>query len=339
MPLRRPARHHLNRLTGRIHGLPVLTLMPHSRCNCRCVMCDIWKANADGVELTVDDLAPHLDDIRELGVQWVILSGGEALMHSNLWRLCEMLRALNIKLTLLSTGILLKRDANDVARWIDEVIVSLDGSPDVHDRIRRLPRAFEKLSAGVAAVKSARDSLPVLARCVLQKENFRDFEGIVRAAKDIGVDSISFLAADVTTAAFNRTAGVDSEQVETVALSLDETDEFEAVLNRAFDNLADAFASGFIVEPPEKLQRLVQYYRALLGRGEFPKVTCNAPWVSAVLEPDGAVRPCFFHRSYGVVGQQTLKEMLNSSNAIRFRRSLNVASNAVCQKCVCSLNY
>ena len=26
-----------------IRELPILVILPHSRCNCRCVMCDIWR--------------------------------------------------------------------------------------------------------------------------------------------------------------------------------------------------------------------------------------------------------------------------------------------------------
>src|SRR5579864_8886505 len=77
--------------THRIHTLPVVVLMPHSRCNCRCVMCDIWKANHARRELSRDDLAGHLAAFRKLGVRRVVLSGGEALMHTNLWTLCELL--------------------------------------------------------------------------------------------------------------------------------------------------------------------------------------------------------------------------------------------------------
>jgi Fe-coproporphyrin III synthase len=27
----------------RIYTLPVLVIFPHNQCNCRCVMCDIWR--------------------------------------------------------------------------------------------------------------------------------------------------------------------------------------------------------------------------------------------------------------------------------------------------------
>ena len=100
-------RRQLTQSTHHIYSLPIVTLMPHSRCNCRCVMCDIWKANRAGQELKPDDLAAHMDSLKRLHVQWVILSGGEALMHSNLWTLCELLHELQVKITLLSTGLLL----------------------------------------------------------------------------------------------------------------------------------------------------------------------------------------------------------------------------------------
>ena len=49
-------RRQATRTTHRIHSLPMLVLMPHSRCNCRCVMCDIWQANANKQELSREDI-------------------------------------------------------------------------------------------------------------------------------------------------------------------------------------------------------------------------------------------------------------------------------------------
>jgi MoaA/NifB/PqqE/SkfB family radical SAM enzyme len=42
--------------THRISALPVVILMPHSACNCQCVMCDIWKGNKNLKQLTEDDV-------------------------------------------------------------------------------------------------------------------------------------------------------------------------------------------------------------------------------------------------------------------------------------------
>src|SRR5213080_2213099 len=108
-------RRQATRSTHRIHSLPQLVLMPHSRCNCRCLMCDIWQANANKQELSREDLERQMGSLRNLHVQRVVLSGGEALMHQNLWLLCELLRELNsdLQITLLSTGLLLPVFAAD----------------------------------------------------------------------------------------------------------------------------------------------------------------------------------------------------------------------------------
>jgi MoaA/NifB/PqqE/SkfB family radical SAM enzyme len=323
--------------THRIHTLPVVVLMPHSRCNCRCVMCDIWKANRNGHELSRDDLAAHLADFRRLNVRWVVLSGGEALMHANLWTLCESLKTLGMRITLLSTGLLLERHAEAVVRWCDEVTVSLDGSPSVHDAIRRVPRAFDRLADGVAALKKQDPDFRVTARCVLQRANYFDLPRIIDTARDLGLDQLSFLAADVSTDAFNRPTPWDEERVAEVALRPEEATDFERLVEAVIEQHREAFASAFIAESPEKLRRLPRYFAALNGDGDFPETVCNAPWVSAVVEADGTVRPCFFHRALGNLHEQPLEGILNSEEAVAFRRGLDVKRDPICRKCVCTL--
>lgn len=336
-------KRRLNRLTHHLHSLPILVLMPHSRCNCRCVMCDIWKANESKHELTRADLAEHLESIRQLHVRQVVLSGGEALMHSNLWTLCALLKELPASITLLSTGLLLQRHAQDIIRWTDEVIVSLDGSEPVHNQIRNIPRAYASLAQGVRALKTLAPDYRVTARSTLQRRNFLDLPNIIRAAYEIGLDGISFLAADVSSAAFNRAKPWDTTHISEVALTNEEVAQFSAVVEQTIQAFAADFASHYIAESPAKLRRLVQYFAALNGQAEsppagFPPHACNAPWVSTVVEADGTVRPCFFHQPYGNIHQNSLAEILNSDQAISFRRHLDVGTNPTCVKCVCTLN-
>jgi len=321
-----------------LHTMPIVVLMPHSRCNCRCVMCDIWKANKNDTELTVEDLQPHIEDMKRLNVRQIVLSGGEALMHSNLWTLCEAFAPLKTKITLLSTGLLLKKHAEPVVRWCDEVIVSLDGSQPVHDAIRRVPNAYARLAEGVAAIKVIDPTFRVTGRCVIQRENYADFANIIDAAHELELDEISFLAADVSTEAFNRPDRWDEPRVSEVALSPDETETFGELLEATFISHQHDFDSGFVAESPEKLRKIHQYYKALNEAAEFPAVTCNAPWVSAVIEADGTVRPCFFHSSLGNLSEGSIASILNSPQAITFRRNLDVSTDPICQKCVCSLN-
>ena len=319
--------------------LPIVILFPHNRCNCRCVMCDIWRITTKD-EIQATDVARWLTEWRALGVRRVMLSGGEPLMHSHLWELCELLRSAGIGVTLISTGLLLKRDVAQLVRYCDDVVVSLDGPREVHDRIRNTRRAYERLADGVAAVKAADGRVRVSGRCTVQRGNFRKLRGTVAAAHDLGLDRISFLAADVTTEAFNRPGGWNTGRARQVALDEDDLRLLAVELDAMARECAADFGSGYIAESPEKLRhRLYQYYAALLGQGEFYPNDCNAPWVSTVIEADGTVRPCFFQPPLGNIHEmESLDAVLNSPKALAWRRGLDTRRNAICRKCVCSLS-
>lgn len=315
-----------------------MVLMPHSRCNCRCVMCDIWKANAEKKELSIEDLEKHIQAFKKLGVKRVALSGGEALLHSNLWAFCHALRKIGIKISLLSTGMTLKNHAANVIQYCDDVIVSLDGSPSVHNQIRNIPNAFEKLAEGVLALRELNPSFRVTGRSVLQKSNFRDFEGILKTGYELGLKEISFLPADVSSTAFNRTDPWQQSRVEEVALDLQEVDELEKIIRNSINKFEELYINGFIAEGPERMLQIPQHYKAVLGKADYPKTTCNAPWVSAVIESNGDVLPCFFHKAYGNIRENDFESIINSEKAIQFRKQLNISKNTTCQKCVCALH-
>jgi len=318
-----------------LESLPILVLYPHSRCNCRCLMCDIWKTDTTR-ELTAADLDRHAADIEKLGVEWVVLSGGEPLMHSDLTGLCRFFRERRIRITVLSTGLLLERYAEKLVAAVDDIIVSLDGPPDVHDRIRRVPGAFARLAAGVRAIHRARPEFPIAARCTVQRSNCRHLRETTCAAQSLGLSSISFLAADTTSTAFNHPDGWTEPEQNAVRLSRDDLaalgDEMEALISE-WDG------TGFVLESPAKLRQIVHRLSVPLGLAEPAAPSCNAPWVSAVVETDGTVRPCFFHPPIGKVGAQSLLEVLNGPHAVAFRENLDVATNPVCRQCVCSLKW
>jgi Fe-coproporphyrin III synthase len=298
-------------------------------------MCDIWK-DTTKAEISASDLERHLDDFERLSVQWVVLSGGEPLMHSDLFRLCALLRERKIRITLLSTGLLLERHARSIVDSLDEVIVSLDGPAEVHDRIRRTPGAFSMLERGVRAMQALQTRFPIFARCTVQRANYLFLRETARTAKQLGFKSVSFLAADLTSQAFNRPQEWSPEQQARIGLAETES----PLLEREIEAFAAEWSgSKFIRETPEKLRRIVQHYRAHLNLCEPVAPRCNAPWVSAVLEADGSVRPCFFHKPIGRVNGSGLFEVLNSFEAQQFRASLDVANNPVCRRCVCSLNW
>lgn len=319
----------------RIDTLPVLVIFPHNQCNCRCVMCDIWRIREAG-EITPADLEEHLGSFRKLGVEWVVFSGGEPQLNEQWSSLAQMLRSAGSRVTLLTAGLLLKPQAQVIAACIDDVIVSLDGPPAVHNSVRRISGAFEQMADGVKALHDLRPEMPVRARCTVQKANHHSLRAVVAYAKQIGLTSVSFLAADLTSSAFNRPQGWLPERQERVALTSEETDGLEFEIEQLIREQA-RLEPRFVVESADKLRRIVEHFRAHLGQGKNFAPRCNAPWVSAVIEASGDVRPCFFHPVLGNIHRQTLPDIINGPEALQFRSSLDVASDDMCRRCVCSL--
>jgi Fe-coproporphyrin III synthase len=331
------ARRAHGRVTHRLETLPILALSVHSACNCRCVMCDIWKANGDKREISSADLERHVEAIRALHVQRVMLTGGEPLLHRNLWALCEQLQALGIRITLVTTGLLIDRHAADIAASVDTVVISLDGDREIHDEIRRVKGGFDRIACGVTALRGQHPVPRLIARSVVQRGNSGSLHQTIAAAHRLGFDELSFLAADLSSSAFNRVEPWSAERIDQVAVGVDDLPALEAAIELAGAESPQLMHDGFIVGGRASLDRILQYYRAVGGRAEFPTVECNAPWVSAVLEPDGNLRPCFFHPVYGSAAAG-LEEALNSPGAIAFRQTLGVERDDTCRRCVCSLN-
>ena len=340
--LSQPLYHTLKRYrtlqTDRITALPIVILMPHSACNCRCVMCDIWKDNHNLKQLTEKDITGLLATFRKFGTRQVVMSGGEALLNPNFFTFCEILRKEKIKITLLSTGLTLKKHVSNIVELVNDVIVSLDGNEVIHDTIRNIKGAFRKLADAVMAIKSENPDFRITGRSVIHRLNFRVWPEIISNSIDMGLDQISFLPADVSSHAFNREIlWSDARQHEIIPDPVELTG-IKMTIENICTNFENEFVTKFIAESPEKIRNIYNYYAAYYGLNPFPYKKCNAPWVSTVIEADGTVRPCFFHPELGNIHTESLDKILNSDNAIDFRKKLDVNTDSTCIKCVCYLN-
>ena len=147
-------------------------------------------------------------------------------------------------------------NAARIVEGTDEVIVSLDGPAKIHDAIRRVPGAFARLAKGVGAVHRLSPDFPIGARCTVQGRNAAHLRATVKAAREMGLRSVSFLAADLSSTAFNRAVAWPADRQSTIAPEL-------AALEREMECLiAEYPADGFVLESPEKLRRIVGHFRA-----------------------------------------------------------------------------
>jgi MoaA/NifB/PqqE/SkfB family radical SAM enzyme len=301
-------------------------------------MCDIWKGNHNLRQLGESDIRDLLHTFRKYQTRQVVMSGGEALLNPQFFRLCEILKGQKIKITLLSTGLTIQKNAELLVKWVDDIIVSLDGDELLHDTIRNIPGAFKKLRTGIQSIRSIDPHFQITGRSVIHRLNFRHWRNIIHAAREIGLDSISFLPADVSSTAFNRESVWTGDRQQEIVLNEVELEEMKAITGEILEEFDEEFKSRFIVESPQKFQKIYYYYAAYYGLNPFPYKKCNAPWVSTVIEADGTVRPCFFHKAYGNIKNGTLDSIINSEAAVEFRKKLDMDNDETCVKCVCYLN-
>lgn len=312
--------------------LSTVMLWMNSGCNARCVMCEIWKERT-GAYLSAEEIEEWAAGWRAAGVRLVELCG-EPTIHPQLREISRAIRASGLEFSLLSNGLRL-------GRWIDVVAeaksltVSLDGPPALHDRIRAVPNAFARLERNVADIRRARADLPIFGRCVVHRLNFEEMSETVNSAKALGLNSISFFGLDSDTQAFGREArdpGDWTTSIGAIALREEDMPRLAEELGRLAALHAADFESGFIVERPARLGYCLSPHQRREGGGV---VRCNAPFTSAVIEPDGSVKPCWFLPAYGNIREAGgLEQVLGSLAAKDALDSLDVGTHPVCNRCI-----
>lgn len=330
------AKRLLNLMGDRLHTLPLLVLYLTDGCNSRCVTCDIWRSprrNMSAELVSAIASASH-----ELGVRWVLLSGGEAMQHPQWPQIARRFRQTGAHVMLLTNALFLRRQADDLVGNVDEVIVSLDGgTASTYQAIRGVD-GFDQVLEGIQAARQR--GLPVTTRTTVQKANFRELPRIIEAARAVDVNRISFLAVDVSSQfAFGPRFTTDGPPSLSPALSPAEVDELSVILDGVEQTFPEAFADGRMSESPAKLRRiLVDYFRALHGGATLTAPRCNAPHFSTVIEVDGTLRPCYFLPSSGQFrAGESLRQALNSDAAVALREAYRTGKRAECVRCVCPL--
>ena len=311
--------------------LPLVTLYLSDRCNSRCVTCDYWRHGRSDV--TLESITRMLPEFEKLGTRTALISGGEPLLNPSWPAIAETLRARGIDLWLLTSGLSLAKHAARAAPLFQSITVSLDGTcAETYAAIRGLD-AFEKVCEGVRAAVAAGASVGI--RVTLQRANFRELPRFVVLARELGARQVSFLAVDVSNPhAFAR--------LEEFSHGLALRDEDLPVLDDLLESLerehADDFRRRFIAESPLKLRGLRAYFAALLQRGKFPPVRCNAPEFSAIVGVDGRVAPCFFIPGPALGSSATgLAAALESQPMVDLRRAIRAGERRECERCVCSM--
>lgn len=151
-------------------------------CNSRCQMCFIWKNKAQPV-VTPEAIRAHLSDPLFDRVRVVGINGGEPTLRKDLGELAESLftalprlnqisiitnafRAEEVKTRIAEVGDVVARHGGTF-----DVMISLDGVGDVHDRVRGKPGNFERAIDVLETVRRQPTVNSIRIGCTVIKEN------------------------------------------------------------------------------------------------------------------------------------------------------------------------
>jgi radical SAM family uncharacterized protein len=239
------------------------------RCNLECAMCPFWRREDEAL-LTVDQEVLMMDSLVRAGVSFLGFEGGEPTLRKDL---PEILAEAHDRFhtSVVTNGWLLKNRVDEIAPYLDLLFVSLDGIGELHDRLRGIPRSFEK---AVEGIRAARGRVPVAISSTITAENMEHAEKLVGLAEKLGVGVTFQVAYNYSTAENLTPRGP----------------QLRATLERL---LVLKERGAPILESREYFTTVINsWYRGIPWR-------CK-PWLTMNVDPQGRlVLPCYTLREYG----------------------------------------
>ena len=266
-----------------------------ARCNLTCQQCNIIYANSDMRECSISEIEKIADNLAEMGVAIVLLTGGEPFIRKDL---PEIIYAFE------SRGVHVRMQTNGLAKeeQIQKVIEA--GGHDISISLDSLqPKTQDKVNGDFAgsweeAIKTIGTFTRYLPKegsfgslgCVLQRDNLADIEQVIKFGTKIGWYT-SLVPVHVTH--FARPRGFQTFDQSQRFLP----HEFEAV-DAVLDKVHEMRKSGYLLyDSDQYLNDIKTFVRdgAMSWRGKNSGI-CDSPNLYFAILPNGQFAPCCDHR-------------------------------------------
>jgi MoaA/NifB/PqqE/SkfB family radical SAM enzyme len=282
------------------------------RCNLDCVFC-YNDRKLPGTPLSTAQYLSFLEDLREMQVLNLILSGGEPLAHPDFFTLGNAGRELGFVIRLKSNGHGLRGEvARRVKDEVDPFIIdlSLHGAhPESHDRQTRVAGSFERLLQNIPEMKAL--GLRLKLNATLTRWNETEAEGMLAIADHLGVPIT------INTVVSPRDDG-DREPLELTASRQARLDLFRLLARRAREKVGTAAVSELASHADDDLAPVPV------------DKTCGAGSSGVTVDPYGNVLPCVqWRRPVGNLHQASIREIWAESQELREVRELTRQAKGV----------
>ena len=323
-------------LGGRALGVYSVSFWLTRRCNLKCDMCWVERsARAEGEEylrladeLTLGELREVVDDVGRYRPR-IGITGGEPFVRSDAVDFIAHVKSRGLRCGVNTNGMFLARDAAALVDvGLDNVMVSLDGPADVHDKIRGVPGSWERVYEGLRVLLERRAEAGtrkpyVKVTTTITEDNYGRLAETAALLLELPLDELTFqhvwfTAPSIAAAQrhqFKRFFGQDTTYLrgfvyDPSGIDLDRLeDEIKRIKGSDYPFPVNFYPSltrdelrPYYVEPARPFRR-----------------RCFSRWLRVDIMPDGAVTPCL-GLEVGNVREKPFGEIWNGGLFREFRR-------------------
>ncbi len=294
----------------------LVALFLTSRCNLRCLMCDIpQKAKSD--EISTEQVFDIMQDLSDFGVKELDITGGEPFLRKDILPIIKRAKSLGFRVNITTNGVLI--DTNEkvqqlVDTGLDSIQVSIDGAKaETHDYIRRSPGCLEKILNFVEMLNEARalnNGLPHLnCTTVMMRYNLGELLELVHITRELGFTSITLQPIaddnnDIKIRDPSNPHRIRPEQIKQLRGVIDELKSFKR-------------SEGFLCNSERHLDLIYRYF----ANEELGEITCYSGFFTGTVDDKGILRSVCMG-AYGSLLEHSISELWNSKRAQTIRRAI-----------------
>jgi radical SAM protein with 4Fe4S-binding SPASM domain len=314
--------------------LTVVVLNLTARCNLNCIHCYASVGSSEN-ELRTEEVEKLVDELSEMKVPVLLISGGEPLLRSDIFEIASYAAKKGIRCSLSTNGTLITEDvAYELKKaGFEYVGVSIDGLQKTNDFFRGKEGAFERALEGLINARDA--GLLTGIRFTVTRYNLRDVEGVLNLAIENEIPRFCLyhlvpsgraeFGDDISN--FERRILIDWLMGKSIEL-VEEGYEIEIL---TVDNPADAiYAFLKLKNDPEKSGKVLEFIRFRGGDGSGERIA------SVDMLGNVHANQFWWDHSCGNVRERSFKEIwLNPSDKllIDLRRKFELIKGRKCGFC------
>ncbi len=201
--------YRYKKMTGKPMKPQAVSLEITHRCIAKCIMCNIWRIPKEEPELSIDDWLQFLSDDFLSDVRELDITGGEPFLLDDIDHIFSGIATLSKKnlkklksVAVTTNGFLTERVVEKTEKILNEfnkasldlvVVCALDAIGEVHEKIRNVKDAFNRVNSTIDKLSELRVKFPNLIigiKTTILPVNINELQNISQYARAKGLFTI-----------------------------------------------------------------------------------------------------------------------------------------------------